>query len=101
MAKTSMIEREKKRAALVKKYAARRAALKETASNTDLPMEERFKARLKLAKLPRNSSATRLHNRCEITGRPKAYYRKLRMSRIALRDYASNGQIPGMVKSSW
>ncbi len=101
MAKTSMIEREKKRAALVKKYAARRAALKETARNTDLPMEERFKARLKLAKLPRNSSATRLHNRCEITGRPKAYYRKLRMSRIALRDYASNGQIPGMVKSSW
>ena len=101
MAKTSMIERQKKREALVKKYAARRAELKEIARNTELPMEERFKARLKLAKLPRNSSATRLHNRCEITGRPKAYYRKLRMSRIALRDYASNGQIPGMVKSSW
>ena len=64
-------------------------------------MEERFKARLKLAKLPRNSSATRLHNRCEVSGRPKAYYRKLRMSRIALRDLASVGQIPGMVKSSW
>jgi small subunit ribosomal protein S14 len=64
-------------------------------------MEERFKARLKLAKLPRNSSPTRLNNRCEVTGRPRAYYRKLRMSRIALRDYASKGQIPGMVKSSW
>jgi small subunit ribosomal protein S14 len=64
-------------------------------------MEERFKAHLKLAKLPRNSSPTRLHNRCEVTGRPKAYYRKLRMSRIALRDLASKGQIPGMVKSSW
>jgi len=101
MAKTSMIERQKKREALVKKYAARRAELKEIARNTELTMEERFKARLKLAKLPRNSSATRLHNRCEVTGRPKAYYRKLRMSRIALRDYASNGQIPGMVKSSW
>ena len=101
MAKTSMIERQKKREVLVKKYAARRAELKEIARNTELPMEERFKARLKLAKLPRNSSATRLHSRCEVTGRPKAYYRKLRMSRIALRDYASNGQIPGMVKSSW
>jgi small subunit ribosomal protein S14 len=64
-------------------------------------MEERFKARLQLAKLPRNSSPTRLHNRCEVTGRPRAYYRKLRMSRIALRDLASKGEIPGMVKSSW
>jgi len=101
MAKVSMIEREKKRQALVKKYAARRAELKEIARNQDLPMEDRFKARLTLAKLPRNSSPTRLHNRCEVSGRPKAYYRKLRMSRIALRDYASKGQIPGMVKSSW
>jgi small subunit ribosomal protein S14 len=101
MAKISMIEREKKRQALVDKYAARRAELKETARNDSLPMEERFKARLKLAKLPRNSSPTRLHNRCEVTGRPRAYYRKLRMSRIALRDLASKGQIPGMVKSSW
>jgi small subunit ribosomal protein S14 len=101
MAKISMIEREKKRQALVDKYADRRAALKEIAKNTELPMEERFKARLKLAKLPRNSSPTRLHNRCEVTGRPRAYYRKLRMSRIALRDLASKGQIPGMVKSSW
>jgi small subunit ribosomal protein S14 len=101
MAKISMVEREKRREALVGKYAARRAALKETARNESLPMEERFKARLKLAKLPRNSSATRLHSRCEVTGRPRSYYRKLRMSRIALRDLASKGQIPGMVKSSW
>ena len=101
MAKTSMIQREIKRTALVKRYATKRAALKEIAANTDLPMEERFKARLQLAKLPRNSSETRLHNRCQVTGRPKAYYRKLKMSRIALRDLASNGQIPGMVKSSW
>ena len=101
MAKISMIERQKKRQALVAKYAARRAELKATARNESLPMEERFKARLKLAELPRNSSATRLHNRCEVTGRPRSYYRKLRMSRIALRDLASKGQIPGMVKSSW
>lgn len=101
MAKASMINREKKRQALVQKYAAKRATLKEIAKNTELPMEERFKARLKLAKLPRNSSPTRLHNRCEVSGRPRAYYRKLRMSRIALRDLASKGQIPGMVKSSW
>jgi small subunit ribosomal protein S14 len=101
MAKVSMVEREKKRAALVKRYAAKRVELKAIANDENLPMEERFKARLKLAKLPRNSSATRLHNRCQVTGRPKAYYRKLKMSRIALRDLASAGQIPGMVKSSW
>jgi len=101
MAKSAMIQREIKRAALVKKFAAKRAALKEIARNLELPIEERFKARLKLAKLPRNSSETRLHNRCQITGRPKGYYRKLKVSRIALRDLASNGQIPGMVKSSW
>lgn len=101
MAKVSMIEREKKRAALVARYAAKREKLKAIAENAELSMEERFKARLKLAKLPRNSSATRLHNRCEVSGRPRAYYRKLRMSRIALRDLASMGQIPGMVKSSW
>lgn len=101
MAKTSMIERQKKREALVVKYAARREALKAAARDESLSREERFKATLKLAKLPRNSSATRLHNRCEVTGRPRAYYRKLRMSRIALRDLASKGQIPGMVKSSW
>lgn len=101
MAKAAMIEREKKRARLVAKYAAKRAALREIANNQDLPMEERFRARLKLAKLPRNSAPVRLHNRCQVSGRPKAYYRKLKMSRIALRDLASFGQIPGMVKSSW
>ena len=101
MAKKSMVEREKKRQELVAKYAAKRAALKATATDESLPMEERFKARLKLAKLPRNSSATRLHNRCALTGRPHAYYRKLKLSRIMLRDLGSAGQIPGMVKSSW
>lgn len=101
MAKVAMIEREKKRQKLVDKYAAKRAKLKEIANDESLPMEERFRARLKLAKLPRNSSPTRLHNRCQVSGRPKAYYRKLKMSRIALRDLASFGQIPGMVKSSW
>ena len=101
MAKTSMIQREIKREKLVKQYAAKRDALKAIANDDSRPMEERFKARLKLAKLPRNSSATRLHNRCQVTGRPKAYYRKLKMSRIALRDLASKGEIPGMVKSSW
>jgi small subunit ribosomal protein S14 len=101
MAKKSMIEREKKRARLVEQYASRRASLKTIAADESRPMEERFKANLKLAQLPRNSSATRLHNRCQLTGRPRAYYRKLKISRIALRDLASEGQIPGMVKSSW
>jgi small subunit ribosomal protein S14 len=96
-----MVEREKKRQRLVARYAAKRAALKAVACNLDLPGEERFKARMKLAQLPRNSSPSRLHNRCLITGRPKAYYRKLKMSRIALRDLASRGEIPGMVKASW
>jgi len=101
MAKVSMINREKKRQALVGKYAAKRAALKAVTKNDALSREDRFKATLALAKLPRNSSASRLHNRCEVSGRPRSYYRKLRMSRIALRDLASAGQIPGMVKSSW
>ena len=101
MAKKAMIEREKKRQKLVDQYAARRAALKEIVNDEKKPMEERFRASLKLAKLPRNSSATRLHNRCQLTGRPHAYYRKLKVSRIALRDLGSMGQIPGMVKSSW
>ncbi|MEY3002843.1 MAG: hypothetical protein RLZZ491_19 [Pseudomonadota bacterium] len=101
MAKVSMVNRELKRQKLVARYAAKRAALKEIATDESKPMEERFKARLKLAKLPRNSSPSRLHNRCQLTGRPKAYYRKLKMSRIMLRDLASMGQIPGMVKSSW
>lgn len=101
MAKKSMIEREKKRQKLVEQYAEKRAALKAIVNDQDKPMEERFRASLKLAKLPRNSSATRLHNRCQLTGRPHAYYRKLKMSRIALRDLGSKGQIPGLVKSSW
>ncbi|MCX7889890.1 MAG: 30S ribosomal protein S14 [Rhodobacteraceae bacterium] len=101
MAKKSMVNREVKRARLVKQYAARRAALKAIIEDQSKPMEERFKATLKLAELPRNSSATRIHNRCQLTGRPHAYYRKLKLSRIMLRDLASFGQIPGMVKSSW
>ena len=101
MAKTSSIERNKKRERLSKKFAARRAKLRAAALNEDLPLEERFSARLKRAQLPRNSSATRIRNRCELSGRPRAFYRKLRLSRIALRALASNGQIPGMVKSSW
>lgn len=101
MAKKSMVEREKKRQRLVEQYAGKRAALKAIVNDQNLPMEERFKANLKLAALPRNSSATRLHNRCELTGRPKAYYRKLKLSRIMLRDLSSFGQVPGMVKSSW
>jgi small subunit ribosomal protein S14 len=101
MAKKAMIEREKKRAALVEKFAAKRAALKEIANDESRPMEERFKARLKLAKLPRNSSATRIHNRCQLTGRPHAYYRKLKVSRIPLRELGSTGMAPGLVKSSW
>ena len=101
MAKKAMVERELKRQRMVKKYKARRAALKEVLNNRELAMEERFKAGLKLAKLPRDSSATRLHNRCQLTGRPRGYYRKLKMSRIALRELGGSGQIPGMVKSSW
>ncbi|PID35586.1 MAG: 30S ribosomal protein S14 [Rhodobacterales bacterium] len=101
MAKKSMIAREAKRQKLVNQYAAKRAALKEIINNQERPMEERFRASLKLAKLPRNSSAVRLHNRCQLTGRPHAYYRKLKVSRIALRELGSQGQIPGLVKSSW
>ena len=101
MAKKSMVEREKKRERLVAKYADKRAALKEVINDQSRPMEERFKASLKLAELPRNSSATRLHNRCQLTGRPHAYYRKLKLSRIMLRELGSQGQIPGLVKSSW
>ncbi|MEM9843287.1 MAG: 30S ribosomal protein S14 [Pseudomonadota bacterium] len=101
MAKKAMVERETKRQRLVKQYAAKRAALKEIINDREKPMEDRFRASLKLAKLPRNSSATRLHNRCQLTGRPHAYYRKLKISRIALRDLGSAGQLPGVVKSSW
>jgi small subunit ribosomal protein S14 len=101
MAKKSAIERNNKRARLVEKYAARREKLKAIAMDEELPLEERFKARLKLAELPRNSAPSRIRNRCEVTGRPRGYYRKLRMSRIALRELGSQGMIPGLVKSSW
>lgn len=101
MAKKSMVERQKKRERLVAKYAEKRAALNEIINDRERPMEERFKATLQLAELPRNSSPTRLNNRCQLTGRPRAYYRKLKVSRIALRDLGSYGKAPGLVKSSW
>ena len=101
MAKKSAVEKNKRRTRMVKQYAAKREALKAVATDQSISMEERFKAQLKLAELPRNSSATRIHNRCQLTGRPHAFYRKLKLSRIMLRELASFGQIPGMVKSSW
>ena len=101
MAKKSAIERNRKRSRMAKKYEGQRQRLKEIADNRDLPMEERFQARLKLAKLPRNSAKVRVQNRCEVTGRPRGVYRKFKKSRIALRELASTGQVPGMVKSSW
>ena len=101
MAKKSAIEKNKRRTRLAAKYRGRRTALKVIADDELRPQEERFAARLKLAELPRNSAPSRIHNRCELTGRPHAYYRKLRMSRIALRELASAGHIPGMVKASW
>ncbi len=101
MAKKSSVERNAKRKKMVDQYASKRAALKELARDQDLPLEERFAAQLKLDKLPRNSAKNRIRNRCEVTGRPRGYYRKLAMSRIALRELASSGQVPGMVKSSW
>ena len=101
MAKKSMIERDKKRQKLVDQYAAKRAALKAVANDKTASVEDRFKATLKLAELPRNSSPTRVRNRCQLTGRPRAYYRKLKISRIMLRELGSNGEIPGLVKSSW
>lgn len=101
MAKKSSIEKNNRRRRLVDQYAKKRADLKATALNESLPLEERFDARMKLAKLPRNSAPNRIRNRCEISGRPRAYYRKLKMSRIALREYGAAGMIPGLVKSSW
>ena len=101
MAKKSSIEKNKKRERMAKQYAARRTRLKAIADNEELPMEERFAARLKLAELPRNSSKVRIRNRCELTGRPRAYYRKHKLSRIALRELGNKGLIPGLVKSSW
>jgi small subunit ribosomal protein S14 len=101
MAKTSSIEKNNKRRKLVDLYAGKRKALKAIIMNQDLPLEDRFRAQLKLAAMPRNSARNRIRNRCEVTGRPRAYYRKLKMSRIALRELGSLGLVPGLVKSSW
>jgi small subunit ribosomal protein S14 len=101
MAKKSSIEKNNRRRKLAQQYAAKRTKLKAVANDESLPLEERFQARLKLAELPRNASATRIRNRCEVTGRPRGVYRKLKMSRIALRELGSLGLIPGLVKSSW
>jgi small subunit ribosomal protein S14 len=101
MAKKSAIEKNNRRIRMVKKYAAKRAQLRAVARDRSLPPEERFQAYLKLAKLPRNGAPSRVRNRCELTGRPRGFYRKFRLSRIALRELGSVGQIPGMVKSSW
>jgi small subunit ribosomal protein S14 len=101
MAKLSQINRNKKRERMVARYAVKRAALKARAEDESIPAEERFAARMKLAKLPRNSAASRLHHRCDMSGRSKGYYRKVKLSRIALRDLANFGQIPGMTKASW
>lgn len=101
MAKTSSIVKNNKRKALAKQYAPKRAALKALSKDESASPEERFGAQLKLAALPRNSAPGRVRNRCEVSGRPRGFYRKLKMSRIALRQLGNLGQIPGMVKSSW
>ncbi|HMT15189.1 MAG TPA: 30S ribosomal protein S14 [Aestuariivirga sp.] len=101
MAKTSSIEKNEKRRKMAKQFANRRKKLKAVIQNKQTSMEDRFAAQLKLAAMPRNSAPTRIRNRCEVTGRPRAYYRKLKMSRLALRELANLGLIPGMVKSSW
>jgi small subunit ribosomal protein S14 len=101
MAKKSAIEKNNRRRRLSKTYFGRRARLKAIATDRTKPMEERFAAALKLAELPRNSSATRIRNRCAVTGRPRGFYRKHKLSRIALRDLGSKGLIPGLLKSSW
>lgn len=101
MAKKSAIEKNKRRGKLVEKFASKRAELKAIVKDATLPLEERFNAQLKLSELPRNSSKTRIRNRCEISGRPRGFYRKMKMSRIALRELGSQGKVPGLVKSSW
>lgn len=101
MAKKSSIEKNKSRRKLVQRFAAKRKQLQDTANDESLSMEERFEARIRLAALPRNSAPTRIRNRCQVTGRPRAFYRKLGMSRIALRELGSQGLVPGLVKSSW
>ncbi len=101
MAKTSSIEKNKRRTKMAKQYATRRASLKAIVRDREKPIEERFTAAMKLSELPRNSSPTRIRNRCELTGRPRGVYRKFKVSRIALRELASSGQLPGIIKSSW
>ena len=101
MAKTSSIEKNNRRAKLSKQHRAKRAKLKAIVMDQSLPLDQRFAATLKLAEMPRNSAENRVHNRCELTGRPRGYYRKLKLSRIALRQLGNLGMIPGMVKSSW
>ena len=101
MAKKSAVEKNEHRRKLVKNYSGKRSRLKALVNNKELPIEERFAAVLKLAQLPRNSAKVRIRNRCEVTGRPRAYYRKHKLSRIALRELGSKGLIPGLVKSSW
>lgn len=101
MAKVSAVEKNKRRQKMAKSHANRRAKLKAIVMDQSLPLDERFKATIQLAELPRNSAKVRIRNRCEVTGRPRAYYRKLQMSRIALRELGSLGLVPGIVKSSW
>jgi len=101
MAKKSAIENNQRKQRLAKKFSARRKRLLDVANDEKLTMEERFEARIKLAALPRNGAIVRVRNRCEVTGRPRGYYRKMKMSRIALRDLGNQGLIPGLVKSSW
>lgn len=101
MAKKSSIEKNNRRRRMTKQYAGRRESLKAIIKDKDKPMEERFAASLKLAEMPRNSSATRIRNRCEVSGRSRAFYRKHKLSRIALRELGNKGLVPGLVKSSW
>jgi small subunit ribosomal protein S14 len=101
MAKTSSVEKNKRRTKMSKQYDAKRRALKAVAKDRSKPIEDRFTAQLKLAELPRNSSKTRIRNRCELTGRARGVYRKMKLSRIALRELASAGHLPGVIKSSW
>jgi small subunit ribosomal protein S14 len=101
MAKTSSVEKNNRRRKMTKQFSGKRERLKAIIADKEKPLEERFEATLKLAQLPRNGSATRIRNRCEVTGRPRGYYRKLKMSRIAMREFGAKGLIPGLVKSSW
>lgn len=101
MAKVSAFTKNKRREKLVAKHANKRAALKAITMNRELPIEERFKAQLKLNEMPRNGAKIRVRNRCEVSGRPRGYYRKMKMSRIALRELGNYGRVPGLVKSSW